>query len=304
VHAAHPNLRGLLREPFVGVADWQALAGEPRVVVFAAQPHGELAKELPALEAQWRAAKLDRLTVIDLSGDHRLTDAAAFERAYGKPHPHPARLGSFVYGFPEWQREKIKRAARIASPGCFATALNLALLPFADRADIDWVAVSAATGSSGSGALPSDTTHHPTRAQDYRAYKPLMHQHLAEAEQLLAAHGSRAKISFVPHSAPLVRGIFLTAQLRVADAAAAAAAVRARYANEPFVRLVEGSPRVAAVAGSNFADLGVAHHGEFLVVMVALDNLLKGMAGQAVQCMNLALGYDETLGLRAAGHHP
>jgi N-acetyl-gamma-glutamyl-phosphate/LysW-gamma-L-alpha-aminoadipyl-6-phosphate reductase len=305
VHSTHPHLRGLITEPFVAACDWRALPKEAALVVFAAQPHGEFALAWPALEAELAAAGvLERVTVIDLSGDHRLTDAAAFAAAYGKPHPHPERLGSFVYGLPEWQRTAIRGAARIANPGCFATALQLALLPFASRRDLGWVAVSAVTGSSGSGALPSDTTHHPTRAQDFRAYKVLAHQHLAEGEQLIAAEGGRLDIAMVPQSAPMVRGIFLSAQFRMADAAAAADAVRAHYADEPFVRVVEGSPRVAAVNGSNFADVGVVGRDGFLVVMVALDNLMKGMAGQAVQNMNLALGLDERLGLRYAAAYP
>ncbi len=259
---------------------------------------------LPALEAAWTAAGIaDRLTLIDLSGDHRLADAADYAKHYGKAHPHPVSLGRFVYGLPEQMREQIKGARRIANPGCFATAIELALLPLLDL-PLEWIAVSGTTGSSGSGALPSDTTHHPTRANDYRAYRPLVHQHLGEVEQLLRAAGNRAQVSFVPHSAPLVRGVSITLQARVPDAAAAAEKVKAFYAREPFVRVVEGAPRVAAVAGSNFCDLGVAADGELLVVMTALDNLVKGMAGQAVQNMNLALGLDERAGLMQAPLFP
>lgn len=309
VHAAHPGLRGIATQDFVAEPDWASFAaGSDALVVFAALPHGELAERLPALEQAWTAIGLDaRLTLIDLSGDHRLSDAAAYAKHYGKPHPHPGNLGRFVYGLPEWQRAKIAAPAskgkRIANPGCFATALELALLPLLGL-DLDWVAVSGTTGSSGSGALPSDTTHHPTRANDYRAYKPLVHQHLGEVEQLVAAHGKKTQVSFVPHSAPLVRGVSCTLQARVPNAAVAAERVRAFYSKEPFVRVVEGTARVAVVAGSNFCDLAVAHHGDQLVVMTALDNLVKGMAGQALQNMNIALGLDERAGLMQAPLFP
>jgi N-acetyl-gamma-glutamyl-phosphate/LysW-gamma-L-alpha-aminoadipyl-6-phosphate reductase len=313
-HAAHPHLRGIVEGTFVSEPDWKrkqaSVAAGIEVVVFAALPHGEFGARYPDLAAAWAGAGIeDAITVIDLSGDHRLADAAAFARHYGKPHPHPRNLGTFVYGLPEWQRARIAAPApagkRIANPGCFATAIQLALLPLlAAGVPLEWVAVSGTTGSSGSGALPSDTTHHPTRANDYRAYKPLVHQHLGEVEQLLAAHRSATQVSFVPHSAPLVRGVSCTLHARVADAALVAEKVKAFYDDEPFVRVVEGAPRLAVVAGSNFCDLGVVADGEQLVVMTALDNLVKGMTGLAVQNMNLALGLDERTGLMQAPIFP
>jgi N-acetyl-gamma-glutamyl-phosphate reductase len=313
-HAAHPHLRGVVQGTFVAEPDWTrkraSLDAGIAVVVFAALPHGEFAQRYPALQAEWQGLGIaEALTVIDLSGDHRLSDAAAFAKHYGKPHPHPANLGTFVYGLPEWQRARIaapsKAGKRIANPGCFATALQLALLPLlAAGAAPDWVAASGTTGSSGSGALPSDTTHHPTRANDYRAYKPLVHQHLGEVEQLIAGHGRATQVSFVPHSAPLVRGVSCTLHAKVPDACFVAEKVKAFYADEPFVRVVEGAPRLAVVAGSNFCDLGLAADGELLVVMTALDNLIKGMTGLAVQNMNLALGLDERMGLMQAPIFP
>jgi N-acetyl-gamma-glutamyl-phosphate/LysW-gamma-L-alpha-aminoadipyl-6-phosphate reductase len=310
-HVAHPGLRGIVEGEFEAEPEWSKLAASAdaglRLVVFAALPHGELAEKLPALEQAWGAAALgERLTLIDLSGDHRLADAAAYARHYGKPHPQPANLGRFVYGLPEWDRKQIAGAKRIANPGCFATAIELALLPLLapGSPELGWVAVSGTTGSSGSGALPSETTHHPTRANDYRAYKPLVHQHLGEVERLIAAHQRQLSVSFVPHSAPLVRGVSCTLQARVADAAGVAERVRAFYAREPFVRVIDGPTRVATVTGSNFCDLAVAANGDQLVVMTALDNLVKGMAGQAVQNMNLALGLDERAGLMQAPIFP
>jgi N-acetyl-gamma-glutamyl-phosphate reductase len=303
-HAVHPNLRGLLSGHFEGAADWAWLAAAERPVVFAAMPHGELAKQLPSLESAWKAGGLNgRLTLIDLSGDFRLKDPTAFAQRYSHTHPCPERLQDFVYGLSEHAKGALPGATRIANPGCFATALELALLPLAGL-DLDWIAVSASTGSSGSGMAPSDTTHHPTRAHDFRAYKMLGHQHEGEVRQLMDGLGMTAELSFVPHSAPVVRGIFATLQFRVPEGLELRKRYEAAYAEAPFVRLVEGSPRLAAVVGSNFVDLGITQKGRQAVVMVALDNLLKGMAGQAVQNMNLALGLGEKAGLWFAGGFP
>ncbi|MGE5625232.1 MAG: N-acetyl-gamma-glutamyl-phosphate reductase [Bacillota bacterium] len=307
----HPNLRGVVQGTFDRAPDWNALAKAERPLLFSAMPHFELAQQLPAFESAWKEAGLaERLTLIDLSGDFRLDDATGFAKAYGKLHPHPDRLGSFTYGLPEWRKGKLKGARRIASPGCFATAVQLALLPFAGLKDLGFIAVSAATGSSGSGASPGEGTHHPTRAQDYRAYKVLAHQHEAEIIRLLDAEGTGGySLGFVPHSAPMVRGIFATVQFRPApalnlDAAAVKQRIEGAYRDAPFVRLTGESPRVGAVAGSNFCDIGWEVKGGTVAVMTALDNLVKGMAGQAIQNMNLALGFHEAEGLMQAGTYP
>jgi [amino group carrier protein]-6-phospho-L-2-aminoadipate/5-phospho-L-glutamate reductase len=305
----HPNLRGVLPGDFDGEPDWAALRGAERPVVFSAMPHFELAQQLPALEAAWKEhGLLDRLTLLDLSGDFRLDDAPAFEQAYGKPHPHPTGLGGFVYGLPEWKKAALPGARRVASPGCFATAIQLALLPFAGLKDLGFIAVSAATGSSGSGTSPGEGTHHPIRAQDFRAYKVLAHQHQAEITRLLDAQGSSGyALGFVPHSAPIVRGIYATVQFRVPglDAAAVRTRMQETYRDAPFVRLLgDEAPRIGAVAGSNFCDIGWQVRDGTVAVMTALDNLVKGMAGQAIQGMNLALGFPETEGLLHAGTYP
>lgn len=308
---AHPNLRSLVPGQFDGEPDWRALAEAERPIVFSAMPHFELAQQLPQLEAAWVGHGLaDRITLIDISGDFRLDEAAAFERAYGKPHPHPTGLGRFVYGLPEWRRKALPGARRIASPGCFATAIQLALLPFAGLNDLGFIAVSAATGSSGSGTAPGEGTHHPTRAQDFRAYKVLAHQHEAEIRRLLDDEKTTGySLGFVPHSAPLVRGIFATVQFRPApalglDEVGVRKRLEAAYAIAPFVRMTRDSPRVSAVTGSNFCDLGWEVRDGTVAVMTALDNLVKGMAGQAIQNMNLALGLPETAGLLHVGTYP
>lgn len=306
---AHPNLRGVVAGDFDGEPDWAALAQAGLPVLFSAMPHFELAQQLAGLEAAWsRHGLAERLTLIDLSGDFRLHDAQAFAGAYGKPHPDPARLHGFVYGLPEWKRRSLAGAKRIANPGCFATAIQLALLPFAGMQDLGFIAVSAATGSSGAGASLGEGTHHPTRAQDFRAYKVLAHQHEAEVRRLLDVEGTRGyTLGFVPHSAPMVRGIHATLQFRspsLPDAAAVMARFESAYKDAPFVRLLQEPPRVAAVTGSNFCDIGWQVRDGGVAVMAALDNLVKGMAGQALQNMNLALGFPETTGLMLAGCYP
>ncbi|MBS1767889.1 MAG: N-acetyl-gamma-glutamyl-phosphate reductase [Acidobacteria bacterium] len=286
-HAVHPNLRGLIEGSFEADPDWAWLAASQRPVLFSALPHGELASRLAGDEGAWAKLGLaERLTVVDLSADFRWKDG-------------------WVYGLSEWKPERLAGATRIANPGCFATALQLALLPIADLKP-GFVAVSAVTGSSGSGAHPSETTHHPSRANDFRAYKALAHQHEAEVLTTLASENWTPDLAFTPHSAPLVRGIFATAQMRL-DRDLTEAELRARFEAAfpgPFVRIVEGSPRVAAVAGSAFADVGFALKGRNLSVMVALDNLGKGMATQAIQNLNLALGLAPMAGLRSAGPYP
>jgi LysW-gamma-L-alpha-aminoadipyl-6-phosphate/LysW-L-glutamyl-5-phosphate reductase len=285
---AHPNLRGVVEGEFVTELNWSEAANATQLVVFSALPHGELAKMLPELETGWSAAGLsERLLLIDLSTDFR-----ADER--------------FVYGMPEWNRTAMVGAKRIACAGCFATALQLALLPLRGL-DVGFIAASAVTGSSGSGMAATAGTHHPTRANDFRAYKVLTHQHLAEIEMAMRACAIGGRLSFVPHSGPFVRGIFATLQFALpAELDGSGLLERAQqvFAGSPFIRIVEQSPRVAAVTGTNFADVSVAAGNGSGAIMVALDNLGKGMAGQAVQVMNIALGLPEITGLWHAGRYP
>jgi N-acetyl-gamma-glutamyl-phosphate/LysW-gamma-L-alpha-aminoadipyl-6-phosphate reductase len=287
----HPNLRGIVEGTLEEEIPWEEFRGSEAPVVFSALPHGELAALLPGLERAWEKAGIaERVLLLDLSTDFRGVE-------------HRPR---FAYGLPEWNREAIAGARRIACAGCFATALQLALLPLRGL-EVGWMAATGSTGSSGSGASPSEGTHHPLRAQDFKAYKPLTHQHLTEVRAGMAALGIRGELSFVPQSAPMVRGIFMALQFRL-PAGMNLEGLKARAAqafqDAPFVRIVQDSPRVGAVAGSAFCDLAVAAHGESGAVLTAIDNLGKGMASQAVQCMNLALGLPETTGLRVPGSYP
>ncbi len=311
ISGMHPHLRGLTSGTFKAELDFAAMHSSANPVLFAALPHGEFAKLWPNL----RERLAPNTTVIDLSADFRLQSSAAFKAAYGYAHPCPEYLPDFVYGLPEAHSASLAGAKCIANPGCFATAIALALLPLvALGQDFGRVHISAVTGSSGSGTKASAGTHHPTRAHDFRAYKILTHQHQSEIQACLTAAalklGANARapeFSLVPHSAPMVRGIFATCQFELPEALSAQhliAAYQTQYQNSRFVNVIDESPRAAAVAGSNFCDLSVHVVGNSVAVLCAIDNLGKGMAGQAVQNMNMALNLPESTGLLAAALFP
>ncbi|MBS1705092.1 MAG: N-acetyl-gamma-glutamyl-phosphate reductase [Armatimonadetes bacterium] len=307
VSSIHQNLRGLCDQPFLAAPDWNWLAESGQPVLFAAMPHGELSGVFPQWVEEWEAKGLsDRLTVIDLSADFRIQDPALYQAHYATAHPCPDLLEQWMYALPEFNREQIRGKKWIAAPGCFATGLQIGLKPLIDLR-VEQIMIAGMTGSSGSGMSPSQTTHHPMRANDLRAYKVLGHQHIAEVTQFLRSKSSIADVAFVPHSAPLVRGIFLTLMAILppgVDSEQVQQKLQENYADEPFIRLVKGTPRVEAVVGSNFLDISATVHGRQVAVLVALDNLMKGMAGQAVQAMNIALDLSETSGLNFAGPYP
>jgi N-acetyl-gamma-glutamyl-phosphate reductase len=294
----HGHLRGLVDLDFtLDTPETTARLARENDVLFLAKPHGVAAKEAPeALDAS------GDVRVVDLSGDFRLETASLYEEHYGFAHPNPARLAAAAYGLPEiGQRERIRGARLVANPGCHAAATLLAVWPLATRGMIDGrVGIASVTGSSGSGAEPKKGTHHPERFGNFKAYKPLMHQHLPEIVRML---GGNVHLDFVPHSAPFARGIHVTAFVPVGKASAAdvAKAFDEAYGDEPFVRLLREPPEVRFVAGTNFADVNVAHAPGVACVTVAIDNLGKGMAGTAVQNMNLLFGLEERAGLALPG---
>jgi N-acetyl-gamma-glutamyl-phosphate reductase common form len=300
IDALHPNLRGLTQSTFSAV-DLDALA--PALAdldcLFLALPHGRAMALMPSLPSH--------LKVIDLSGDFRLSNGDVFDAAYGFAHSAMGLQRDFVYGLPELFRDEVKTATRVANPGCFATAVILGLAPLARAGLIGGTVIAdAKTGSSGSGAKPGAGTHHPTRAMGLSAYKPFTHQHQPEIEQAL---GLPTPLVFQTHSVPIVRGIYasLYVPLRTAATSAEIGAVfNDHYGHEPFVRLLapDTCPNATWSAGSNFVDVGFAARGSMATVFVALDNLMKGAAGQAVQNFNLIHGLPETTGLMAAGHYP
>jgi N-acetyl-gamma-glutamyl-phosphate reductase len=304
---ADPALEGLTDLKFEGISPAEAARGTD--VVLLGLPHTVAASKVPELAA------LPDLKVVDMSGDFRLKDAAEYARWYEHVHPCPERLRDFVYGLPELHREAIRKARFVASPGCFATTIELALLPLARAGLLEGIVhVQGITGSSGSGVAPSAGTHHPVRAGNLRTYKPLLHQHVPEIVQTLHAAGGRdVALRFVPVSAPLGRGIFATAFVELDEAwteERLAALYRDAYAGEPFVRVPRKRlPEVAAVSGSNYAEVGVAagpaRAGRRTVTLFgATDNLVKGGAGQAIQNMNLLLGLDEKASLADPGPWP
>jgi N-acetyl-gamma-glutamyl-phosphate reductase len=304
--AAHPSLEGVPLT-FQKISPRDAAAGMD--IVLLALPHKVTADKVPEIADGTRAK------VVDMSGDHRLKDSAAYARWYGHAHPFPERMNDFVYGLPELHRERIRTSRFVASPGCFATTIELSLLPLARAGLLRGVVhVQGITGSSGSGVAPSAGTHHPVRANNLRTYKPLEHQHIPEILEALADAGAPdVELRFVPVSGPLSRGIFTTAFVELPEEwteARVRMLYEDAYAAEPFVRVPRKRlPEVAAVSNSNYAEVGIAagavHEGKRTVaVFGATDNLVKGGAGQAIQNMNLMLGLPETLSLEDRGPWP
>jgi N-acetyl-gamma-glutamyl-phosphate reductase len=246
---------------------------------------------------------------IDLSGDFRLTDEDIFTQHYGREHTAMQAQGEFVYGLTETNREAVKAARLIANPGCFATATLLGLAPLVAANLIEGrVIVDAKTGSSGSGAKAAANTHHPQRMNSFYAYKPFTHQHVPEIEQELKHIGEWSnELVFMTHSLPVARGIFSSIYVETKselDEGRVRSIFEEYYRDSFFVRLVKGSPDINWVKTTNFCDLGFAVRGRQLVVFSALDNLVKGAAGQAVQNMNLMFGLDEKTGLMLMGTNP
>jgi N-acetyl-gamma-glutamyl-phosphate reductase len=306
VGAVHLPLTGRTPLTFQNLSPTETATGCD--VVLLGLPHKVSAQVAPDLLATG-------VKVVDMSGDFRLSDAGAYAVHYGARHPHPEWLGRFVYGLPELNRARIRGAHAVASPGCFATTVALALLPLAGAGHLRGpLHVLGITGSSGSGIAPSAGTHHPVRAGNLKSYKPLQHQHTPEIIETLQAAGAReVELRFVPVSAPLARGILATCFVEVAahvDRTHLADLYRTAYQHEPFVRFVEDRlPEVAAVANSNFAEVGLtvgdsAGGSRTVCVQAALDNLIKGGAGQAIQNMNLMLGLDEAASLEDPGPWP
>ena len=293
--AVHLPLAGRTGLRFENLSPADAAAGCD--IVLMGLPHKVSAEKAPAVLAA--GAK-----VVDMSGDFRLRDAASYARFYGATHPRPELLGTFVYGLPELNRDAIRKARAVASPGCFATTVELGLLPLARAGKLrGTVRVVGITGSSGSGVAPSAGTHHPVRAVNLKTYRVLDHQHTPEILETLAVAGAPdVSLRFVPVSAPLSRGILATCFVELPAARTAeeiAHLFREAYAGEPFVTVLDRPPGVLEVRETNDCRLSVhwdAGTGQILV-FAAIDNLWKGTASQAVQSLNLMFGRPETEGL-------
>ncbi|MEM1248627.1 MAG: N-acetyl-gamma-glutamyl-phosphate reductase [Acidobacteriota bacterium] len=307
VHFVHPNLRGLTPLQFVTSDELERCD-----VLFSALPHGQLMARIDELSE--RAER-----IVDLSADFRLRGAEQYERWYGREHAAPAWLDRFVYGLPEVHREELCGARYASGVGCNATATNLALLPLVSADLVDWsrgCVVEVKVGSSEGGNKESLATHHPERSSVVRSFAPVGHRHTAEVEQVFGAHGVRnAEVHLSATAIDLVRGVLATAHVFLQDGVQerdVARAVRGRYRDEPFVRVVKQNrgvyryPEPKLLWGSNYADVGWAVDEERgrLVMISAIDNLMKGAAGSAVQSMNLMLGLPEVEGLGFPGLHP
>lgn len=276
-------------------------------LVFLALPH------VTSQEAAFRFHRLGK-KVVDLSADYRLTDPAVYSTWYEHPHQYPELLREAVYGLPELHREKIKKASLIANPGCYPTSAILGLAPLMSKGLVDpgSIIIDSKSGVSGAGRSPSLAHHFPEVNEGFMAYKVGTHRHTPEIEQELSVlAGKQVTVSFTPHLVPMNRGILATIYakpLSPSDTAQLHSLYQGFYQNAPFVRLlpVGQFPNVRNVRGSNFCDIGVYADPRTgrAVVVTAIDNLVKGASGQAIQNMNLMMGFDEALGLRFAGVFP
>jgi N-acetyl-gamma-glutamyl-phosphate/LysW-gamma-L-alpha-aminoadipyl-6-phosphate reductase len=299
VTRVHPNLRKRTSLAFCGVNDLEKVD-----LLFVALPH---------THSMGKFGELSGLAerIVDLSADFRLKDPAVYLKWYGTEHLHPARLPEFVYGNVELHREEMKKARYISGAGCNATAAILPLWPLFKLGLVDTalpVVAEAKCGSSEGGNAVSEASHHPERSGCVRSYKPTGHRHIAEMEQELGH-----KVYFSATSIEMVRGILVTAHLFVKPGTTEKdvwKTYRQVYGQEPFIRIVKESqglyrfPEPKILAGTNYCDIGFELEESRLVVVSAIDNLMKGAAGQAVHAMNVMCGFEETAGLTFAGLHP
>lgn len=306
VRSVHPNLRKRSDLKFSTIDDL-----EPVDVLFCALPHGVAMGQMGTLREK-------APIIIDLSADFRLNNPDAYPKWYGHEHTLPELLGKFVYGIPELHREEIRQADLISSAGCMATTTILGLYPLFQAKVVDLskpVVVEAKTGSSGSGGSPGLGSHHPERSGAMRSFKPTGHRHSAEVIQELTVDGQAPEVAFSATAIEAVRGILATSHVYLKEPLADKdlwGIYRAAYKEEPFMRLVKEAsgvhryPEPKLLSGSNWCDVGFERDPDSnrVVVMAALDNLMKGAAGQAVQAFNIRCGFPEETALEFTGLHP
>jgi N-acetyl-gamma-glutamyl-phosphate/LysW-gamma-L-alpha-aminoadipyl-6-phosphate reductase len=302
VHSAHPNLRGVTDLQFSHPDTLEKCD-----LLFLAQPHGYAARHIEHF-----AGLAER--IIDTSADFRLRDATTYKQWYGEDHPAPEWLGKFVYGLPERYRAELAKAKYVSGVGCNATVTNLALAPLANAGLLagSRVVADIKVGSSEGGARPSEGSHHPERSGTVRSFKPTGHRHQAEVQQAL---GHDFELYMSVTSIELIRGALITAHCLLSENLAERdlwKLYRKTYKQEPFVRLVKQKtgifryPDPKLLPGTNFCDVGfeVEENSNRVVIIAAIDNLMKGAAGSAMQAMNVMLGWEETTGLEFPGLHP
>ena len=305
IHKVHPNLRGLTMSKMEKYNVSKAVEAD---VVFTALPHGQSMDIINELF-------LTGVKIIDLSADFRLRDHKIYNKYY-REHKYPELLTKSVYGLPEIYRSKIKSSQLIANPGCNAMASILALMPIIHLVDTKHIISDVKVGSSAAGVLPNLSTHHPERTNVVRPYNPVGHRHTGEIEQELSLKaGKKIIVGMTPHAVDLVRGILCTAYtypISELDDKDIWKSIRDTYHNEPFIRIVKEKkglynlPNPKIVIGSNFCDVGFENDIEKgrLIMFSAIDNLIKGGSGNAVQNMNIMFGIDEKAGLLSPSLHP
>lgn len=307
IHYVHPHLRGYFKLNFSQINLDEIIN---RVdVVFLALPHGVSIKFVPKLLEVG-------LKVVDLSADFRLKNPEDYKTWYGYEHPYPDLLEKAVYGMPELHRDELKKASLIASPGCNATASLLALIPLARErlVELDRIVVDVKAGSSEGGAKPAPGRIHSEKENSIRPYNVEGHRHIAEVEQELGIIvNEQVKVGMSLHAVSSVRGALATAYTwpttKVSEISIWKAFIKS-YAKEPFVRIIRGGvtryPDTKFVIGSNYADVGFAVDKRVgrIITIAAIDNLMKGASGQAVQAFNIMMGYDEREGLETPPLRP
>ena len=295
VSKVHPHLRGEQLK-FKDVAPENIDAD----LVFTATPHGASMDIIPDL--------IERdINVVDLSGDYRFDDISIYEKWYGLQHLAPLDA---VYGLPEVYREEIKNSNLVANPGCFPTGAILATLPLAKENLVENVIVDSKSGVSGAGIKPTDITHFPNCSDNIIPYAVTTHRHMPEIQQEVSKLGD-VKVSFTPHLVPVIRGILTTVHTFLKEDVTSEQvqeAYKVFYKGEPFVRILDLDeiPRLSAVRGSNYCDIGcfqIDINGR-IVVVSAIDNLVKGASGQAIQNMNIMFGFPEKESIDIIGLHP
>ncbi|MGZ7135602.1 MAG: N-acetyl-gamma-glutamyl-phosphate reductase [Methanobacterium sp.] len=295
VSKIHPQLRGL-EIKFKDVEPENIDAD----LVFTATPHGASMNIVPEL--------IDRdIKVVDLSGDYRFDDISVYEKWYGLKHSAPIEA---VYGLPEIYRDKIKKSNLVANPGCFPTGAILATLPLVKENLAGNIIIDSKTGVSGAGIKPTDVTHFPNCSDNVIPYAVTTHRHMPEIQQEVSK-GGNVKVSFTPHLVPVIRGIITTVHTFLkedVDSKDVKKAYESFYNGEPFVRILDLDeiPRLSAVRGSNYCDIGCFQidPNDRIVIISAIDNLVKGASGQAIQNMNIMFGFEETESIDVIGLHP
>lgn len=306
VASVFPSLTGVVQQKFEALAP-ETLA-ERADALFLALPH---TKSQEPVALCMKAGKL----VVDLSADYRLKDVTAYEKWYQTPHAYPSLLSEAVYGLPELHRSAIAKAKLVASPGCYPTAAILQLAPLFAKGlvQLDTIVIDAKSGVSGAGRSPALAYHFPEAHESLEPYKIGQHRHIPEIEQELSGvmgTPGAVTIAFTPHLVPMNRGILSTAYCKLntdLTLRELRALYREYYTGERFIRLYEDIvPNPRYIKGSNFCDIGVYtdHRAGWIVTVAAVDNLVKGAAGQAIQAMNLMMGIPEETGLTAPGSYP